>query len=368
MPELPEIEALRRYLLREGLVGRTVVEVDADWPGVEDTVDGQGGLSPLVGRRFEGIERRGKQLILPLSVGGGGVPLTLARKGRLPALCRGGERGQAGGAIDESEGQDFSLTPTLSRWERGQGGSATSNVEAEQVAESSIDDGLSSVILREPQDAALSRRERGQNMGPDRVLGLHMGMTGRLGVMGPEEESFRYRRLSLFLDDERRLELDDVRRWAMVRLEEDIESFTAGMGPDALDPEFTASEFADRVSARRSAVKSVLLDQKVLAGVGNIYADEALLIVGISPSRRADRISAGRLETLHGTIVGVLENALAFIESHPDDKGRPYVIDAQDDRMQITRKPGAPCPQCGTSQKAKKFGGRTAYYCPSCQH
>jgi formamidopyrimidine-DNA glycosylase len=295
MPELPEIEALRRYLLREGLVGRTVVEVDADWPGVEDTVDGAGGLSPLVGRRIEGIERRGKQLILPLSA--------------------------------------------------------------------SAPDG------RNPLTSALSRvGERGQNNGPGQVLGLHMGMTGRLGVMAPDEESFRYRRLSLFFDDERRLELDDVRRWAMVRLEDDAEAFTGGMGPDALNPEFTPAEFVERVSAKRSPIKSVLLDQKVLAGVGNIYADEALLMVGITPSRRADQISVTRLESLHNTIVGVLENALSFIESQPDDQGRPYVIDAQDDRMQITRKPGAPCPQCEAALKSRKFGGRTAYYCPYCQH
>ena len=293
MPELPEIEALRRYLLREGLVGRTVVEVDADWPGVEDTVDGMGGLSGLVDRRVEGIERRGKQLILPLSAPSGRDPLT-------PAFSHGGERGR--------------------------------------------------------------------NNGSDRVLGLHMGMTGRLGVMAPEDESFRYRRLALYLDDERRVELDDVRRWAMVRLEDSAEAFTAGMGPDALDPDFTAAQFIERVLARRSPIKSVLLDQKVLAGVGNIYADEVLLIVGIAPSRRADKISAGRLISLHNTIVGVLENALAFIESHPDDQGRPYVIDAQDDRMQIPRNAGAPCPQCETALKSKKFGGRTAYYCPSCQH
>ena len=86
MPELPEIEALRRYLLREGLVGRTIVEVDADWPGVEGRVDGMGGLSGLVGRRVEDVWRHGKQLILPLEAPVGRVPLT-------PTLSRGGERG-----------------------------------------------------------------------------------------------------------------------------------------------------------------------------------------------------------------------------------------------------------------------------------
>ena len=268
MPELPEIEALRRYLLRETLVGRTVVDVDADWPGVEDTVDGMGGLSGLPGRRIEEIDRRGKQLVVQMDRG---------------------------------------------------------------------------------------------------FLGLHMGMTGRLGIMSPEDPSFRYCRVTMYLDDERRIELDDVHRWAMVRLEEHAEEFTRGLGPDALDPDFTAEVFAERVSHRRSPIKSVLLDQHVLAGVGNIYADEALLLVGISPSRRADRISAGRLEALHGEIVVVLENALAFIESHPDEYGRPYVVDAHDDRMQIPRQAGAPCPQCDTPLKSKKFGGRTAYFCAACQ-
>ena len=364
MPELPEIEALRRYLLREGLVGRTVVEVDDDWPGVEDTVDGMGGLSGLIGRRVEGIERRGKQLILPLVAPDEHGPLTLPRKGRHPALSRGGERGQGGGGDDgDSVDQDFSLTPTLSRWERGQAeGDGRSR---EEVASSPDGEALASLT---PGSSGLSHRERGSVSPDGGVLGLHMGMTGRLGVMAPEDESFRYRRLALYLDDERRLELDDVRRWAMVRLEDTAEAFTSGMGPDALDPEFTAAQFIERVSVKRSPIKSVLLDQKVLAGVGNIYADEVLLIVGIAPSRRADKISAGRLESLHSAIVGVLENALAFIESHPDDQGRPYVIDAQDDRMQIPRSAGAPCPQCDTALKSRKFGGRTAYYCPSCQH
>ena len=269
MPELPEIEALRRYLLAERVVGRTVIEIDANWPGVESPVDGMGGLSTLVGRRFQGFERRGKQIVANLDHG---------------------------------------------------------------------------------------------------VLGLHMGMTGRLGVMAPEDGSFRYRRLTLYLDDERRLELDDMRRWAMVRVEENAQAFTDNMGPDALDPEFTASEFSRRVSAHRSHIKSVLLDQKVLAGVGNIYADEALLTAGISPARRANHISSGRLELLHHTIVNVLGNALRFIESNPDEQGRPYIVDAKDDRMRIPRKAGMPCPQCHTALRAKKFGGRTAYYCPSCQH
>ncbi|MCH7643119.1 MAG: hypothetical protein IIC30_07560 [Chloroflexi bacterium] len=316
MPELPEIEALRRYLLREGLVGRTIVEVDADWPGVEDTVDRRGGLSGLVGRRVEDVLRHGKQLILPLRAPGKG-----------PAW--------PGGAAE----QGSSLTPTLSRRERGR--VAGAGTRDEHSPEEGHSDGF---------------------------LGLHMGMTGRLGVMSPEDPPFRYRRLALYLDDERRVELDDVRRWAMVRLEDDAEAFIGGLGPDALDPEFVSDAFAERVSARRSPIKSVLLDQKVLAGVGNIYADEALLLAGISPSRRADRISAGRLEALHGAITGVLENALAFIEANPDEYGRPYVIDAQDDRMQIPRSAGAPCPQCETPLKAKKFGGRTAYYCPACQH
>ena len=265
MPELPEVESLRLYLAENELVGRAITEVEADWPGIENTEDRIGGLSALRGRRFTGFSRRGKNLLL--------------------------------------------------------------------------------------------RLDRG-------VLWMHMGMTGRLAVMLPHDEPLRFARVTLFLDDERRIELDDPRRWAGVRYEETEDVILERVGPDALDAKLTASEFASRVRAKRSPIKSVLMDQSVLAGVGNIYADEALHRAGIHPSRRANRISVARLNDLHAAIRLSLTYALRYIVDHPDERGRPYVVDAYDDRMRLFRKKGSVCPDCGTELQTRKFGGRTSYFCP----
>ena len=268
MPELPEVESLRRYLMAEHVPGRVITSAIADWPGVENTRDGAAGLSTLPGRRIMSAKRHGKQLILPLDRG---------------------------------------------------------------------------------------------------VLGLHMGMTGRLVVLGPDDEPLRYTRYTFVLDDGRRIELDDVRRWAGAVPADSEDELTGRLGPDAIDPAFTSEMFVERISGRRSAIKPLLMDQSILAGVGNIYADEALLRSGISPARRAHRISRNRLERLHDELLDVLNEATGFIAANPDEHGAPYVVDAYDGRMRVTRKRGAPCPTCGEPIKSRKFGGRTAYYCPRCQ-
>lgn len=268
MPELPEVESLRRYLVVERVPGRVITSAVADWPGVENTRDGAAGLSTLPGRRIMAAKRHGKQLVLSLDRG---------------------------------------------------------------------------------------------------VLGLHMGMTGRLVVLGPDDEPLRYTRYTFALDDGRRIELDDVRRWAGAVLADSEDELAGRLGPDAIDPAFTSEMFVERIAGRRSAIKPLLMDQSILAGVGNIYADEALLRSGISPARRAHRISRARLGRLHEELLDVLNEAIGFIAANPDEHGAPYVVDAYDGRMRVTRRRGAACPTCGKPIKSLKFGGRTAYYCPRCQ-
>jgi formamidopyrimidine-DNA glycosylase len=268
VPELPEVESLRLYLVEQEVVGCTVTDVQADWPGIESTVDGMGGLSGLPGRRITGTSRTGKNLFVKLDRG---------------------------------------------------------------------------------------------------ILWMHMGMTGRLAVMRPDEEPMKYARTTFYLDDERRIELDDPRRWAGVRLEESADSILDGLGPDALDGKFTLEYLREHIGARRAPVKSLLMDQSVVAGIGNIYADEALHRSGISPSRPANKITDDELAALHRAIRVTLTQALRYIVDHPDAHGRPYIVDAYDDRMRLRRKKGSNCPDCGAELQTKKFGGRTAYFCPRCQ-
>jgi formamidopyrimidine-DNA glycosylase len=161
--------------------------------------------------------------------------------------------------------------------------------------------------------------------------------------------------------------LADPRRWGMVRRFESLYEIFSGLGPDALDPNLTAEQFAEAVSQRTSPIKPLLLNQSLIAGVGNIYADEALYRVKISPSRRANRISGKNLVALFGAIRESLEHALEFIQSHPDERGRPYIVDALDDRMRLVRRPGSFCPRCEIPLRTLKLGGRTAYFCGNCQ-
>ena len=268
MPELPEVESLRRYLVAERVPGRIITSATADWPGVENTADGAAGLSTLPGRRIMSAKRHGKQLVLPLDRG---------------------------------------------------------------------------------------------------FLGLHMGMTGRLVILGPDDEPQRYARYTFTLDDGRRIELDDMRRWAGAVLVSSEDELTSRLGPDAISPSFTSQIFTERIAGRRSAIKPLLMDQSILAGVGNIYADEALHRSGISPARRAHRISRARLARLHKDLLAVLNEAIGFIAANPDEHGAPYIVDAYDGRMRLSRKRGASCPACGEPIRSRKLGGRTAYYCPRCQ-
>ena len=197
-------------------------------------------------------------------------------------------------------------------------------------------------------------------------LVLHMGMTGSLHIRNEDQDSVKYRRAAIFLDDNRRIELNDYRRWAKLWAVDDPTYAFPRLGPEPWN--LSPNEFAERIRTRRSRIKPTLLDQSIIAGVGNIYADESLLRTGISPLRRCNRISTERLRRLHANIIAVLEHAIQFISTHPSKDGSPYVVDAYDDRMRVQRRPDSPCPDCTESVTSRRIAGRTAYYCPACQH
>ncbi len=197
-------------------------------------------------------------------------------------------------------------------------------------------------------------------------LVLHMGMTGSLHIRNPDECPVRYRRAAIFLDDNRRIELNDSRRWARIWAVPEASTAFPRLAPDPWD--LSPPVFVERLRAKRSRIKPTLLDQSLIAGVGNIYADEALHRTGISPLRRCNRISVARLQQLHSDIIAVLEHAINYISTHPSKDGSPYVVDAYDDRMRVQRRPYSLCPNCTEPVMSRRIAGRTAYYCPACQH
>ena len=197
-------------------------------------------------------------------------------------------------------------------------------------------------------------------------LVLHMGMTGSLHIRNQDQDSVKYRRAAIFLHDNRRIELNDYRRWAKLWAVDDPRSAFPRLGPEPWN--LSPNEFVERIRTRRARIKPALLDQNILAGVGNIYADESLHRTGISPLRRCNRISTERLRRLHANIIAVLEHAIDYISTHPSKDGSPYVVDAYDDRMRVQRRPDSLCPDCPEPVTSRRIAGRTAYYCPACQH
>jgi formamidopyrimidine-DNA glycosylase len=137
------------------------------------------------------------------------------------------------------------------------------------------------------------------------------------------------------------------------------------LGPEALDPDFTVDVLARQLSRRRGVLKTVLLNQRVIAGLGNRDADESMWLAGIDPRRSAASLTAEELTRLHEAIVQVLNEGIALRGTQRDLFGRKGQAIH---RRNIFEKTGEPCPRCGTRIKYVRIGSRNTHYCPNCQH
>lgn len=194
------------------------------------------------------------------------------------------------------------------------------------------------------------------------VLAIHLGMTGRLLAKAP---AGAYTRARFFLDDGE-LIYDDIRMFGRIEWGRDVPARIGDLGPEALT--ITAAGFARRMRGRRVAVKALLLDQSFLAGLGNIYADEALFRAGIHPRTRAARIGQARALRLHQAIVEVLSLAIehrgSSISDYIDSDGRQGSFQLL---HQVYGKEGFPCPRCGGPIRKTLVAQRGTHYCPRCQ-
>ncbi|MGE0134223.1 MAG: bifunctional DNA-formamidopyrimidine glycosylase/DNA-(apurinic or apyrimidinic site) lyase [Dehalococcoidia bacterium] len=272
MPELPEVETIRRDL-EPLLIGRTITRVDVH-PGAERltiTHSSRAFEQELAGRRVEGIGRHGKYLLIAL------------------------------------------------------------------------DDGRTWVV--------------------------HLRMTGSLVHRGASEGPGRFERACIDLDDGMSLRFNDMRKFGTWHLVEDPRDAMPGTGPDALSEGCSTSWLRERFRTRRLApVKAVLLDQSVCAGVGNIYADEALWIARIDPRARAATISARRVAALRAALTQTLTDSLSDRGSSFSDyrdglgaEGLHHV------RVHVFRRDGQPCERCGSTIAKVRVAGRGTHYCPRCQ-
>jgi formamidopyrimidine-DNA glycosylase len=197
------------------------------------------------------------------------------------------------------------------------------------------------------------------------VLLVHLKMSGRLYVGGADETPDPYCRVAFDLDDGAQLRFRDPRKFGRVYLTEDVESLLGRLGPEPLDDDFTETAFLARLARRRGRVKSLLLDQTFIAGVGNIYADEALFAARIRPLRRAESLTEAEGRRLYAAVRCVLARGIRLNGATLRDG--MYRGGSFQTSFCVYSRTGEPCPVCGTAIERARIGQRSAHYCPVCQ-
>jgi formamidopyrimidine-DNA glycosylase len=199
---------------------------------------------------------------------------------------------------------------------------------------------------------------------------IHLKMSGRLRVASAGEPVEDHTHTIFHLDGDRELRFQDVRKFGRVHLVEKPDRVTAALGPEPLDGEFSLDRFRDLLRRRSGRLKSLLMNQEFLAGLGNIYADEALHAARLHPMRKADSLNPDEQTRLHASIRRVLGRAVAGRGTTLDDGGyRDAEGRAGDyqDELAVYRRTGEPCYRCGTAITRVIIGGRSSHFCPTCQ-
>ncbi len=221
--------------------------------------------------------------------------------------------------------------------------------------------------------ATLERRAKNAVIVTDRKrLVIQPGMTGSLFVKRRlDAADERYAVLRALLDGGETLVYHDVRRFGTIRWLDlpGWNRFSAEFGPEPLDAGFTPAVLAEILAGSRAAVKKVLMDQKQLAGVGNIYANEALFYAGIDPSKPADQVPDDRIAPLHHHLVRILHDAVAAqgstIRDYRTGTGEPGNFQGS---LAVYDRAGQPCHQCGTLLAGTHtIDGRSTVFCYRCQ-
>ena len=272
MPELPEVENARRYLVRAGLPGRRFTGVNLGWHKTVQTRSLEDFVLGLTGAKVNEVDRRGKYILLPLSRG------------------------------------DWRLTPTLI---------------------------------------------------------IHLGMTGGLRIQPEDHPAHPMVRHIFSLDDGRELRFIDSRKFGKLWLADDPGAVLPLLGPEPLGEGFTLDTLARSLGKRGAPIKALLLEQSIVAGMGNLYADEALYLAGIHPLRPARDLALREVSQLREAIVAALRHALAVYDRSRDDSWPDPPMGPT--TWTIPRKSGEGCPRCGGPISAIRVRGRGTCFCPNCQ-
>jgi formamidopyrimidine-DNA glycosylase len=195
---------------------------------------------------------------------------------------------------------------------------------------------------------------------------MHLRMTGVL-LLNPKGVD-RYARAIFHFSNGHRLVFSDRRRLGKMWLVNDASTVVCKLGPEPLDKSFTADILRQRLSRHHIPVKAVLLDQCIIAGIGNMYADEALFAARIHPLRRADDLSPEEVQTLYHCIRRVLGAAIGNKGASVDTYIRPEgELGTAHFDFKVAHRGGEPCPICGSNIERCVVQNRGSYFCPCCQ-
>jgi formamidopyrimidine-DNA glycosylase len=312
MPELPEVETVARDL--RGLVeGARIEGASCNWPSTIRSHVPDDFAAAIAGRPIEGVGRRGKQLLV---------------------------------------------------WLGPRAGDSGAGVVADAPAAGLGAAGAVTATATDPATAPA-------------VMTVHLKMTGQLFVVEPATPADRHVHLVLALADGREIRFRDIRKFGRIGLyrRDDTTGEPAvgeapgvlALGAEPLGDDFTARRFGEMLGKRRGRLKSLLLNQDFVAGVGNIYADEALWIARLHPLRDAHTVTSAEAKRLHAALREILFEAVARRGSSIDDYTAPDGDGSMQEHLRVYQRAGLPCLRCSRTIKRFVMGGRSTHLCAWCQ-
>jgi len=207
----------------------------------------------------------------------------------------------------------------------------------------------------------------------EHTLVIHLRMTGQLRFAAPDVPSVPHTHIVLMLANGQELRYVDIRQFGYWFIAPDSEIAGVArlgcLGVEPLSPEFTADVLASLLAGKRGTLKSLLLNQQVIAGIGNIYADEALFLAGLRPERAAGGLTPDEVVRLHAAVIGVLTQGVKLrgttFSDYLDGLGQKGSFQHQ---LKVYSRAGEACVTCGIAIARRVLAGRGTHYCPHCQH
>jgi len=235
-------------------------------------------------------------------------------------------------------------------------------------------------LVRQPSAEELCQKLIGQRVGSlerrgkylifhlsdSEVLIIHLRMSGAL-LLNPTQPD-KYTRAVFHFDNNNQFAFTDRRRLGVLWLVEDEQTIVGKLGPDSMSSELNVEVLANLLHKHQAPVKAMLLDQTFIAGIGNMYADEALFAARIHPLRKANSLSPVEIKRLYNAIVDILQSAIegrgASVDTYKRPDGEPGTAQFN---FHVAHRGGKPCAVCGTSIQRLAIRNRGSYFCPNCQ-